>query len=113
VAGKEIAVKKYVVRLSAGERERPVGGKPFGFDGERRVGRTGHSERLLALASMSKGQGRRPETPCGRRVTRRPLNRGAARADREWRLSAAEGPNSHLFSSARGINCDPAETGQA
>ena len=37
----------------------PVGGKPFGFDGERRVGRTGHSERLLAWRRVSKGQGRR------------------------------------------------------
>ena len=35
-------------------------GEPFGFDGERRVGRTGHSERLLAWRRGSKGQGRRP-----------------------------------------------------
>src|SRR5271156_3719064 len=48
----------------------PVGGKPFGFDGERRIGRTGHYERLSAWRRISKGQGRKTTTT-SRRVPRR------------------------------------------
>jgi hypothetical protein len=42
----------------------PVGGKPFGFDGERGAGRTGHRERLSVWRRISKGQGedRNPES---------------------------------------------------
>src|SRR5271156_3162281 len=50
----------------------PVGGKPFGFEGERRVGRTGHSERLSAWRRISKGQGRKTTTT-SKRVPRRTI----------------------------------------
>ena len=42
----------------------PVGGKPFGFDGEHRIGRTGHRGCLPGVASR-KGRGERPQPPPG------------------------------------------------
>ena len=44
--------------------------KPFGFDGERRIGRTGHYERLSAWRRISTGQGRKT-TNTSKRLPRR------------------------------------------
>src|SRR5271154_2938819 len=72
----ERSCQKRCLQRSAVMGGSPVGGKPFGFDGERHIGRTGHNERLSAWRRISKGQGRKTTTT-SKRMPRRtvPLRR--------------------------------------